>query len=300
MLVGLDEHGFVHDFYYPYVGQENLTSARQVHHKIGVWVNGRFSWLDGESWSVELSYYSDALVGECRYTSLDLGLEIKIVSFVSSDEDVFSRRVYVTNTNPAVSDVRIFFHQVFQISRNGRGDTAMLVPSKTPYILTYCGDTTFISGLRTENGQHFDQYAVGNYRIEGKSGTWADAEDGELSNNNVEHGGVDSTLRACISVGPQQTTHVDYWVSASMAGYHKAAHTHRLLSVSGLENSLEHTVSYWKDWLSRSNHMSERMDDRDKQYFITSLLITKAHIDSRGGVLASADSSIYNYGLLLN
>ena len=38
MFVGLNENGLVHDFYYPYVGLENLTTARSMQHKIGVWV----------------------------------------------------------------------------------------------------------------------------------------------------------------------------------------------------------------------------------------------------------------------
>ncbi len=38
MLIGLDVKGQVHDFYYPYVGQENLTNSRLIHHKIGVWL----------------------------------------------------------------------------------------------------------------------------------------------------------------------------------------------------------------------------------------------------------------------
>ncbi|MBP7767169.1 hypothetical protein KA068_01460, partial [Candidatus Saccharibacteria bacterium] len=50
LSVGLNEHGLVHDFYYPYVGLDNLTTARSVHHKIGVWVDGRFSWVDDGSW----------------------------------------------------------------------------------------------------------------------------------------------------------------------------------------------------------------------------------------------------------
>ena len=30
LFVGLDENGLVHDFYYPYVGLENLTNARSA------------------------------------------------------------------------------------------------------------------------------------------------------------------------------------------------------------------------------------------------------------------------------
>ena len=54
IFVGLDENGLVHDFYYPYVGLENLTTARSTQHKIGVWVtassNGPMT-AAGKCWS---------------------------------------------------------------------------------------------------------------------------------------------------------------------------------------------------------------------------------------------------------
>jgi hypothetical protein len=46
---GLNEKGLVHDFYYPYVGLENLTTARMQPHHIGVWVDGDFSWIADDS-----------------------------------------------------------------------------------------------------------------------------------------------------------------------------------------------------------------------------------------------------------
>ncbi len=50
LTVGLDEFGLVHDFYYPFVGQDNLTTARSQPHKIGIWVDGTLSWIDDGSY----------------------------------------------------------------------------------------------------------------------------------------------------------------------------------------------------------------------------------------------------------
>ncbi len=66
LTVGLDEHGLVHDFYYPYVGLENLTTARSVHHKIGIWIDGHFSWVDTSSWSISADFESTALISQVR------------------------------------------------------------------------------------------------------------------------------------------------------------------------------------------------------------------------------------------
>ena len=69
MFVGLDENGLVHDFYYPYVGLENLTTARSMQHKIGVWVGGQFSWTDDGSWQVFVDFEADALISDIRMHS---------------------------------------------------------------------------------------------------------------------------------------------------------------------------------------------------------------------------------------
>jgi len=50
LTVGLNEQGLVHDFYYPYVGLDNLSTSRSSGHKIGVWVDGKYSWVDDNSW----------------------------------------------------------------------------------------------------------------------------------------------------------------------------------------------------------------------------------------------------------
>ena len=64
MFVGLDENGLVHDFYYPYVGLENLTTARSSQHKIGVWVDGQFKWTDDGSWEIQVEYEPDAMISK--------------------------------------------------------------------------------------------------------------------------------------------------------------------------------------------------------------------------------------------
>ncbi len=168
------------------------------------------------------------------YSSEKLQLEIRIESAVDSENDIFMRRVHVLNKQAATRHVRLFFHQVFQISRSGRGDTALYVPSNSPYVMTYRGDTAFITGSRDSEGAFFDSYAVGNYMIEGKGGTFLDATDGELSQNSVEHGGVDSVIRHSIDIEAGETRSVDYWVAASMVDYHRASHMHRQVASSGL------------------------------------------------------------------
>ncbi|MDA1079440.1 MAG: hypothetical protein O2840_01990, partial [bacterium] len=51
-VVCLDNHGFVRDMYYPYVGLENQVLGEK--HRIGIWVDDRFSWLDDGGWEITI------------------------------------------------------------------------------------------------------------------------------------------------------------------------------------------------------------------------------------------------------
>jgi GH15 family glucan-1,4-alpha-glucosidase len=218
MFVGLNETGLVHDFYYPYVGLDNLTTARSVHHKIGVWANGKFSWVDSEDWQTIVDFDQDALVANISLTNHKLGVAITTNDFIDSSNNSLIRRLTVENISNETQEIKLFLHQVFEISRSGRADTAYYVPEDN-YILDYKGRCALIIYCQDNTGKSFDQYAIGNYGIEGKAGTYLDAEDGELSNNNIEHGGVDSVMRLTFNIQPKQTAKVDYWIIASSSQY---------------------------------------------------------------------------------
>lgn len=294
LTVGLNEHGLVHDFYYPYVGLENLTTARSAHHMIGVWVDGIFSWVDDGTWESSVDFEEDALISRTSLRHHDLQVILNLQDFVDAEHNAFCRQISVTNLREQKIEVRLFMHQVFEISRAGRGDTALFVPGEN-YILDYKGRCSLLVYGHDTQGKPFDQYAVGNYGIEGKEGTYRDAEDGELTDNAVEHGGVDSVMRFPTSLAPHETTAVSYWVAAADS-QGSAEHIHHILKKDGLERRLEKTRSYWHDWLSVG---SERLNQIEVQYLPMvkkSLMMIKVHTDTRGGIIASCDSSIYNYG----
>src|SRR6185312_9902636 len=214
LFVGLDEQGLVHDFYYPYVGLENLCNARNSHHKIGVWVENTFSWTDDGTWEIQVNFEDAALVSNVKLHSRDLGLTLVTQDYVDNQVNALVRHITVVNEQASERQVRLFMHQVFQISRAGRADTALYVPDNH-YILDYKGRYCLLAGGKFSDGDTFDQYAVGIYGIEGKQGTYLDAEDGELSGNAVEHGGVDSVIRFCKRIGGGQSAILDYWIIAA-------------------------------------------------------------------------------------
>lgn len=291
LFVGLDESGLVHDFYYPYVGLENLTTARSSQHKIGLWVDGQFSWTDDGSWDIHVDFEDDALVSHITLRSSALSISLLLQDFVDPNCNALIRHITITNDSADERDVRLFMHQVFEISRSGRADTAMYVPDDH-YLLDYKGRHCLLIAGKFANGKDFDQYAVGNYGIEGKSGTFKDAEDGELSENAIEHGGVDSVIRFQERLANGQSTVVDYWVIAT-SNQSDAQKLHLGFKKQDMALRLDRVRQHWQDWLGATDVDVATENRRSLQH---SLLVVKAHCDKHGSVLASGDSSIFNYG----
>lgn len=294
MFVGLNEHGLVHDFYYPYVGLENLTTSRISQHRIGVYADDTFSWIDDEDWQKTVDFRDSGLVSSISMQNDQLGIRLEFEDYVDTQYNAFIRSVTVTNLSDQKREIRIFMHQAFQISRGGYADTALFEPDDH-YILDYKGYCCLLTYAQFEDGQRFDQYAIGNSGIEGKEGTFRDAEDGILSGNAVEHGGVDSVIRLSREFDAGGSQKVDYWVVAADS-QSTAERIHKTLLTDTSQVRLEMTEDYWKNWLQIANAKVGSLNDEHQSMIKKSLLIIKAHTDRRGGVIASGDSSIYNYG----
>jgi GH15 family glucan-1,4-alpha-glucosidase len=294
VFVGLDENGLVHDFYYPYVGLDNLTNARSAQHKIGVWVDGVFHWVGDGTWDTSVNMEPDALISDITLKSAALNITLQLKDFVDPEYNALIRRLTVTNNADTTRDIRVFMHQVFQISRAGRADTALYVPDDN-YILDYKGRCCLLVAGRHVGDGDFDQFAVGNYGIEGKAGTYQDAMDGELSGNAVEHGGVDSVLRFRRQVDAGASYRIDYWVvAADSQSDAQVIHTH--IKYYSVDDRMQKARDFWHKWLEPAQDKLAKLPEEHRIEAQKSVLTIKAHCDDRGSVLASGDSSIFNFG----
>jgi GH15 family glucan-1,4-alpha-glucosidase len=294
LFVGLDEFGLVHDFYYPYVGLDNLTNARSEPHKVGVWVDGAFRWTNDGSWEISTDFETQALVSKIVMSSSALAVTLEFQDFIDTTYNALIRRIKVTNQAETERDVRVFMHQVFEISRSGRADTALYVPDDH-YLLDYKGRCCLLIAGKMDGSEDFDQFAVGSYHIDNESGTYVDAEDGELSNNPVEHGGVDSVIRFRKKLAGKQSSAIDYWVVAANSQT-DAQIAHTYLKHYSLDDRQKQVEDSWQKWLEPALQKTSSMPDDHRNALLKSLLIIKAHCDERGSILASGDSSIFNYG----
>lgn len=294
MFVGLNEAGLVHDFYYPYVGLENLTSARIPYHHIGVFVDGTFSWVDTDDWQRSIDFSDSALISNISMQNDALGVRLEFEDLIDVQHNAFMRNITVHNQSDRDREIRIFMHQAYQISRGGRADTALYVPEEH-YILDYKGNCSVLTYGQFSDGEKFDQYSIGNFGIEGKEGTYKDAEDGELTGNAIEHGGVDSVIRLARTLGADQKQKLQYWIVAGDSQSTVERIHHSILSDTP-EKRLEIAKHHWDEWLAVAQPSLQGYSPEYISAIKKSLLIIKAHVDDRGGVIASGDSSIYNYG----
>lgn len=291
--VGLNKFGLVHDFYFPYVGLENHCAGKELRHKVGVWVDGAVTWLDDGSWHIESWTAEGALIGHTRAVHAAHRIMIEFDDTVEAEISVFLRNIHVINLSEETRDIRLFTHQAFAIGDSrSNTDTAQYLPDSDA-ILHYRGRRAFVIGGR--NGDMpFDQHSIGLFGIEGREGTYRDADDGELACSVVEHGRVDSTLRFKLSIKPFESARVHYWIAAGTS-IREALYVHKSVEDTGLDSFLHATAVWWHEWLRPVRAASDKLPTEKRRLFVHSAMVVKSHIDKRGAVIASTDTTMLNY-----
>lgn len=291
--VGINRNGFVHDFYYPYVGVENHSSGQHTRHRFGVWVDGSIHWLDNGNWDIRFDYQPETLISDIEAKNEQIGIVLKFQDAVDWDIAAFMRHITVQNLRDEQRDVRVFMHQAFAVGDSrSHTDTAQYLPDSDA-ILHYRGRRAFVISGRS-GGREFDQYTIGLFGSEGRDGTYRDAEDGELSFCNVEHGRVDSTLRFKLSLEPNSSETIEYWIAAGTST-RDALQVHKNISEVGIISRLEETSREWKKWLEPAKRAAEKIDPKYRETFLKSVLLIKSQTDKRGAVIASTDTTMLNY-----
>jgi len=293
MHVGLNNFGMVHDFYYPYVGFENHSSGSDPRHHVGVWIDGRLSWMDSGEWAFTFQYPHGALIGHTIAKNEQMGVILEFDDLVDSEVNVFVRNIHIVNLFNYAREIRLFLHQAFIIGDSGSNtDTAQYIPNNNA-ILHYRGRRAFVvSGSYKD--ESFDQYAVGLFGVEGREGTYIDAEDGELSMANAEHGRVDSTIRFKINIDANSSDRVHYWITAGTTT-REALRLHKQIRDDSAMSYMTRTADWWHEWLAPALNVVSKVSKDHRSNFIKSVMIIKSQIDKRGAIIASTDTSMLNY-----
>ncbi|MCB9810082.1 glycoside hydrolase family 15 protein [Candidatus Nomurabacteria bacterium] len=295
LLVGLDVKGQVRDLYFPYVGEANHVSGASGNyvHRLGVFVDGRISWLDDDGWKITSGLDEGTCVGSMFAENLELGISIGSRDAVHNEHDVFLRHFTVHNHRSETREVKLFLAQQFRIFESRRGDTGFYDP-RVNAIIHYKGDTTLLVNA-VSNGQPFQSYNIGLFGIEGKEGTYLDANDGVLEQNPIEHGSVDSVIELSFSIPGHASNDTYYWVVCASSV--PEAHTlDELVLKEGPDRLIASTEAYWHAWLEKEQtDLSELPKDLQTLYK-RSLMVMRVHTDNRGGIIASSDTDMLHHG----
>lgn len=292
ILIGLDKFAQVKDFYFPYVGMENQVGGHQVH-KIGVWVDGKFSWIDDGTWEIKIGYAFETLVGQTEAINHNLRIKLEFLDTVYNETDIFVREVTVYNLDEAPRTIKLFFHQKFEIYESRRGDTAYYDPVKHA-IIHYKGRRVFLINMASDFDS-FDDFSIGNFSIEGKEGTFKDAEDGELEKNPIEHGLVDSVVGFSMQLKSLESKRVYYWIAAARL-IDEAKHLNDYILAKTPQHIIKTTGDFWRAWVNKEPLNFCKLDKGIVDLFKKSLLIIRTHIDNKGAILASGDSDMLQHG----
>lgn len=291
LLVTFDREYQIRDLYYPYVGKENHTIGHPC--RMGVWVDGQFSWLGGE-WRKTLRYKEDTLVTDVNARNDRLKIELQMYDTVDFHLNIFVKEIIVRNLEGRDREIRLFFNHDFHIYENEIGDTAYYDPD-TRAIVHYKSQRYFLINCCDPAKCGIDHFATGIKEVHGAEGTWKDAEDGVLSGNSIAQGSVDSTLGINIQVKAYSENIAHYWIAVGMK-YDEVVKLNKVIWEKTPEELIRRTENYWKLWVNKETFNFFDIPQSIVSLFKRSLLIIRTQIDNGGAIIAANDSDIIQFG----
>lgn len=283
LLVNFDDKYQIRDVYFPHVGQENHSEGFPF--RFGVWVDGEFSWVFEDEWTRSLKYLPETLVTEVVLINEQLCIKIECNDTVAGDENIYLRRLRVTDIKGSQRHVRVFLHHDFRIYENKIGDTAFFDP-ETHALVHYKKHRYFL--IDTE--PPFDAFATGRKAFRNSEGTWRDAEDGDLAGGPITEGSVDSTIGVHFELPAGGSHEFYYWIAAATS--HAAvvelnAHVHSRTP----GKYFRETENHWHAWVNK-NCVPDVLPSEILEFYKRSLLILKTQIDHGGAIIAANDSDV--------
>ncbi|PSR27709.1 Glucoamylase (glucan-1,4-alpha-glucosidase), GH15 family [Sulfobacillus thermosulfidooxidans DSM 9293] len=290
IAIGFDDTAQIRDIYYPYVGELNHVGGHRC--AIGVWVDGKFSWWRDPEWQFDLGYHEKSLVTNIRATHPGMELSITSEDAVHQRLNVYLKRMTITNLAPEGREVRVFFNNDLMISETEVGDTAVYDPERH-VIYHYKRGTYFLFNGATEGTRLF-QYSTGVKRFNHSEGTWRDAEDGELMENPIAQGSVDSVISFRLFLKPGETQLLNYWMAIGST-LDEVTDLDEYVKDSGVNMLLDRVIVYWQRWAEKSGTWFADLPSRVRDLFYMSLLMVRVHTDANGAIVAALDSDILQY-----
>jgi GH15 family glucan-1,4-alpha-glucosidase len=243
-----------------------------------------------------LRYYQDSLATESRLKSQRLRLTLTIRDGVDLHADTLVRHITVQDHSGNPRHVRLYWAADTVLCETDIGDTAYYDPFGDAVIHYKRHNYLLFSG-RSSDGTGLHDFACGMKGVGGMQGTWKDAEDGELSNNPIAQGSVDSAISVAVTVPALGSATAEFWLTAGASRDGVLALSEQVRSETP-PNLLTRLVSESNTWregcLQRIPWREEltKLPTRVQRLFHQSLLIVRTQCDQRGAILAANDTDI--------
>jgi GH15 family glucan-1,4-alpha-glucosidase len=291
LLVNMDATLSIRDLYFPYVGQLNHVGGHYC--SFGIWTEGQMTWCYDPQWDINIGYKKDCLVSEitARHDRLELSLHIN--DAVHFTDNIYIKKIRLKNTAPRVREFRIFFTHDLSIDESEVGDTAVYNPEISA-IYHYKRNRYFLANGRA-NGERIYEYTTGIKRFNGAEGTWRDAEDGNLANNPISQGSVDSTISFRMSLEAGEEKNVYYWLVVGK-NYQEVRELDAYVMDRSPARLLERIEIFWQSWVNKQDSSFINLPQDVVDQYKHSLLILRTQIDrNMGAIIAANDSEIMHF-----
>ena len=276
-LINIDRWLQVRDIFYPFVGQYNHLGGHA--HKIALIDNDEVTWLNDDVWEKEIGYVQDSLQTHCTATNKSTNIRLQLNDVVHYKDDIFIRKITISNTSPHKKDVRICFHHDFHLYGDGIGDTGMYHPA-TDSVIHYKRSAYFLTGIASKNKPSIlSDYTIAEHITPSK----------KLSRNPIAQGNVDSIICTDMVLDSDEEKTIYYYLVAGN-DFESVCGLQKNIFEEGFEELMESTRSEQKDWLKTIKPDITIFPESLQQLYKQSLLIIKTQINDNGAITAANDS----------
>lgn len=292
LLACINRRNLLEDLYFPYVGMEDHI-AFEHWHRVGVFIDNKFSWLMDKQWEHQTSYYPETLVTDSTSRNQELLLRIDFNDFVYHSENLFMRKLRIRNEADYERNLKIFFNQDFNLYGEKEQDTAFYSPEYKAMVHYRKRRYFWICGMK-DGKSGVDSFSTGKSEYRGMEGTWRDAEDGNLHENPIEQGSVDSTIQFNMTLKANEEKILYVWICAGK-NLREVEDMHEFILHENPEKLLRNTINYWISWVNKESEKNLQVDSKLLKEYKQSLLIIRTQIDNRGAIIAANDSDIMKF-----
>src|SRR6266849_4003822 len=296
LLLNFDKSYNVRDIYWPHVGQE-LHTAGDISHT-GIWVEGRFAWLDCPDWQREMVYEAETLVTHVTLHHSWLQPQLAMRECVDFNSPLCIRELVITNQADHAREVRLFFHYDWHIWDAAEGNTVFYDPARKA-LVAYKQQAYFLMNGQIGEGANaqigISSWATGKKETGGSEGTWRDAEDGELGRNPIAQGSVDGTIALHLPDIPAGGSGVAYHWLAVGPNMGTVTELEMLLCERGPETFMTRTHNYWHSWVNKDKQDFADLPAPLIDLYKRSLLVLRTQIDYDGAIIAANDADVEHF-----